>query len=303
LWGYNYGVRDLEGPQNEIFQIGKLFGQFPTGAVYAEPGPIDKNILWIKASSYASNLAKLRSDDDDSDISYADIGHHFVDCIRLFETFHTVELVKAFEVKVTQESKDERCIGMIAIRLHSPQGLSEIEQMKKLKHLAQTAIYTEAFRDVLPTDLPQYVLAFRYEISPVNYPQFIILGLLQGFDAQWYDRHDNIGMSWLMDDIYSNFVPDACGRPLPPSLSNWIDRNERLGLVMYTSKMDSSEKAYGRNIAIAYAPTVKGYQAAADFINQFRNRIIQLYSGLSVTIECFPPRDNSKGGRKKNDNI
>jgi hypothetical protein len=140
-------------------------------------------------------------------------------------------------------------------------------------------------------------------INPVNYPQFIILGLLQGFDAQWIDRHDNIGMSWMMDDIFSNFEPDACGRPLPPSLANWTDRNERLGLVVYTSRMDSNDTKYGRNMAIAYAPTVGGYQAAADLVNEFKGKIIRLCSGLSVTLECFPPRDSSKGNRKKNDNI
>jgi hypothetical protein len=192
---------------------------------------------------------------------------------------------------------------MFAIRLHSPQGMSDVDQIKKLKHLAQTAIYTEAFRDIQPTDLPQYVLAFRYEINPVNYPQFIILGLLQGFDAQWIDRHDNIGMSWMMDDIYSNFNPDAYGRSLPPSLENWTDRNERLGLVVYTSRMDSNDNKYGRNMAVAYAPTVGGYQAAAELVNQLKGRIIQLCSGLSVTLECFPPRDSSKSNRKKTDNI
>jgi hypothetical protein len=72
------------------------------------------------------------------------------------------------EVKITQDAKDERCIGVIAIRLMSPQGMMEEEQLKKLQKLVQTAIYTQPFLDIEPTDLPKYVSAFSFEINPVH---------------------------------------------------------------------------------------------------------------------------------------
>jgi hypothetical protein len=83
----------------------------------------------------------------DSDFDFAAVGHHFIDSISLFEKYYTVELVKAYEVKITSNAKDERCIGMIAIRLILSQGMTTMQQINKLKHLAQTAIFTEAYAD------------------------------------------------------------------------------------------------------------------------------------------------------------
>jgi hypothetical protein len=166
----------------------------------------------------AEEIRKLRSDDDDNDISFAAVGHHFIDSVCLFEHYHTIELHKAFEVKITQDPKMERCIGLFAIQLISPQGLTKEEQIRKLQQIAQIAIYTQAYLDVEPTDLPQAVKAFTFEINPVNHPNYIIFSLAHGIDPQWWERLDHIGLRWLMNDIYSNFQPDAQGRQLPKSL-------------------------------------------------------------------------------------
>jgi orotidine-5'-phosphate decarboxylase len=120
-----------------------------------------------------------------------------MDSISLFEKYHTAELYKAFEVKITQDAKDKSCIGMIAIRLQSPQGMTEQEQLIKLQQLAQTAIYTQAFLDIKPTDLPKTVSAFSFKINPVNHPNFIIFSLAHGTEARWYNRLDHIGHRWL----------------------------------------------------------------------------------------------------------
>jgi hypothetical protein len=206
--------------------VNKHRGVIPTGKMYAEAPPYEHNILWIKTVANAVKLSELRSDDDDSDISFAAVGHHFVDPIGLFEKYHTVELYKAFEVKITHDAKDERCIGLFAIRLKSSQGMSEQEQIIKLQQLAQIAIYTQAFLDIEPSDLPQCVSAFTFEINPVNHPNFIIFSLGHGIDPQWWDQLNHIGLRWLLDHVYSQFRVDAQGRQLPKSLERWIDRGE-----------------------------------------------------------------------------
>jgi hypothetical protein len=112
--------------------VNKHRGVIPTGAFYADAPLHEHNLLWIKAMAKADEIRKLRCDDNESDISFVAVGHHFIDSIGLFEKYHTVELYKAFEVKVTQDPKDERCIGLFAIWLISPQGMTEEEQIKKL---------------------------------------------------------------------------------------------------------------------------------------------------------------------------
>jgi hypothetical protein len=279
-------------------ELTKYHGLFPTSkTVYAEAPPYEHNLLWIKAVASLKTLSKFRSDDDDSDFDFAAVGHHFIDSISLFEKYYTVELVKAYEVKITSNAKDERCIGMIAIRLISSQGMTTMKQINKLKHLAQTAIFTEAYADLQPVDLPTYVQAFRFDINPVNYPQFIIFGLLQGVEVQWFDKSDHIGLGWLMDGVYSNFKSK-----LPKALENWIDRVERLGLVIYSSSSaPTNGQKYGQTIAVAYAPTIPGHHAAAEFVKAFQGMFLTLCGGLSVTIECFPPKTKARG--KQQDSI
>lgn len=194
---------------------------------------------------------------------------------------------------------------MIAIRLMSPQGMmAKEEQLKKLQQLVQTAIYTQSFLDIEPTDLPKYVSAFSFEINPVNHPNFfIILSLAHGMEAQWYERLDHIGLRWLMDDVYSNFKPDAQGKQLPKSLEWWIDLGERLGLLTHSSSSVKVDGKYGRSIAVAYAATVKGLEAPIDFVNEFKGKILTLCSGLKVSFQCFLSHNQSKGQRKQNEPI
>jgi hypothetical protein len=158
--------------------------------------------------------------------------------------------------------------------------------------------------DIEPTDLPASVTAFTFEINPVNHPNFIIFSLAHGIDPQWWERLDHIGLRWLMDDIlYSNFQPDAQGRQLPKSLERWIDRGERLGLLVYSSSSVKVDGKWGKAIAVAYAATVKGYEAAIDFVNEFKDVILTLCNGAKVSFQCFPSRNQAKGQRRQNEPI
>jgi hypothetical protein len=176
--------------------------------------------------------------------------------------------------------------------------MTEVEQLNKPKHLAQSAIFTEAFADLKPTDLPEY----GFEINPVNYSQYTIFALLQGVDPQWYDKFDHISLNWLMDEIYSNYPPDEQGNLLPKILERPIDRGERLGLVLYTSSTKVAG-GYGQTIAVAYAPTIPGYKSAVSFVKTSKGKVLTIYGGLSVTVETFPPQDSPNGSRKQNDHI
>lgn len=64
-------------------------------------------------------MAKLCDPNDESGISYAAVRHMLVDAARLVDKHCTLELVKAFETKITQERNDDRCMGVIAVRLRS----------------------------------------------------------------------------------------------------------------------------------------------------------------------------------------
>lgn len=81
--------------------VNKHRGAIPTEAFYADAPPHEHNILWIKAMAKADEISKLCTGEDDSDISFAAVGHHFIDSICLFEHYHMVQLYKAFEVKIT----------------------------------------------------------------------------------------------------------------------------------------------------------------------------------------------------------
>jgi hypothetical protein len=194
--------------------VNKHEGVIPTGSFYADAPPHEHILLWIKAVAHADKLSELQSDDDESDISFAAVGHHFIDSIGLFEKYHI-------------------------------------------------AIYTQAFLDIKPTDLPKTVSAFSFEINPVNHPNFIIFSLAYGIEPQWWERLDHIGLRWLMDDVYSNFKPDAQGRQLPKSLELWINRGETWTTNLL-KKFCEGWRQWGKNIAVAYAPTVKGFEVAID---------------------------------------
>jgi hypothetical protein len=222
--------------------VNKHKGLIHIGKFYSEAPPYEHNILWIKTAANARKLGELRSDDDNSDISFAAVGHHFVDSIGLFEKYHTVELYKAFEVKITQDAKDEMCIGMIAIRLKSPQGMTEKGQIMKLEQLAQTAIYTQAFLDITPTDLPKCVSAFSFEIN-----LSITLTSSSSRLATESKRNGTTGKITSDSGGSWNFRPDSQGRQLPKSLERWIDQGERLGLLTYLSssvKVDVSFQCF-----------------------------------------------------------
>jgi hypothetical protein len=81
-----------------------------------------------------------------------------------------------------------------------------------------------------------------------------------------------------MDDVYSNFEPDAQGRQLFKLLERWIDRGERLGLLTYSSSSVKVDGKYGKSIAAAYAAIVKGFEV--NFVNEFKGVILTLCGGV-----------------------
>jgi hypothetical protein len=68
--------------------VAKHHRLIPTRTFHVEAAPSEHNILWLKATATASKLSKYRKDDDDSDFGFAAVGHHFCDCIALFEKYH-----------------------------------------------------------------------------------------------------------------------------------------------------------------------------------------------------------------------
>lgn len=200
-------------------------GLFPISHLYEDPPEGDDDLLWIRVSAYGQNLAKLCDPNDESGISYAAVGHMLVDAARLVDKHCTLELVKAFETKITQERNDDRCMGVIAVRLRSEQDKTTIEKLNKAQEIVQTLQYTEAYLHLEDSDLPSHVKAFTFEICPLNFPSYIVFGLLHGADAQWYDRIDHIAYSCDMEDIYSSISVE-----LPKSMNTAVS-NEALAQV------------------------------------------------------------------------
>ena len=291
-------------PEDYANKISTKQGLFPVNQLYEDPPEGDEDLLWIRVSGYGSKIGELRDPLDDSEISYAAVGHMIVDAARLVDQHHTLELAKAFETKITRERNDDKCMGVVAVRLHSEYNKTTFEKLNKAREIIQTIIYTEAHLRLEDSDLPKYVKAFAFEISPVNYPYFIVFGLLHGVDAQWYDRHDYIAFANVMDDIHASIQVE-----LPKSLRSSVHRSARLGALCYSTSSATINGENGKIIALAYAANVSGYQAALDLFEIFRDTEgtdsgITLCGGLPVSMECFPPRNGrQKGTKKKSDAI
>lgn len=59
----------------------------------------------------------------------------------------------------------------------------------------------------------------------------------------------------------------------------------------------------GKAIGVAYAATVKGFEAAIDFVTEFKDTILTLCCGAKVSIHCFPSGNQSKGQRRQKEPI
>jgi hypothetical protein len=63
------------------------------------------------------------------------------DAAKLVDKHCTLELVKAFEIKITQERNNDRCTGVIAVRLQSEYNKTTIEKLNKASDYPNASVH------------------------------------------------------------------------------------------------------------------------------------------------------------------
>jgi hypothetical protein len=277
-------------PEDPDYNIKPKQGEFPVTDFYDDMPPSDKDLLWVKVFAFTKHIIDKRDVNDSTPLSITPVGLLFAKAASLVERNHQVSLAVAYELKSKQAGNENRCMGQIALRLHSEYFFSDTDKRRILRNISQDIIIGERFKQVELDDLPEWTKVFRYEINAVQYPYQMTFALVNGPGGEWWDQFDNRGLSRVMEEIYNNFPADEEHDGLPASLSTEHKRASSLGALIYRTTQIKFGKQAGKALSLAYACSRNGFQAAVDLCNATRGRTLYIFGQIPVTIECFPPR-------------
>jgi hypothetical protein len=276
-------------PEDPDYNIKPKQGEFPVGDFYEDMPPSGRELLWIKVFAFTKHIIEKRDINDSTPLSFTHVGQLFAKAATLVERNHQVSLAVAYELKSKQEGSEDRCMGQIALWLHSEYSFSDTDKRRILHNISQEIIIGKKYKEVELGDLPPWASVFCYEINVVQYPYQMTFALVNGPGGEWWDRLDNRGLSCLMEEIYSNFPADEEHDGLPTSLSTANKRASSLGALIYSSSQIKIGKQSGKAVSLAYACSRNGFQAAVDLCNATRGRTLYIFGKIPITIDCFPP--------------
>jgi hypothetical protein len=213
----------------------------------------------------------------------------------------SVELLSAYELKVSDQNVKPDSVkirGQLIIKGSSDYTMSHSAMVLSLKKIVQEVIFQDTIKQV--QGFPSWVPAFLFEINAVNHPHQIICGLiLVGINANWYDKLDHLGMNEVTKEI-ANAVPFDEEGNLPVQFRDSHSRDRSIGVMQYLSRKAMVGGQMGKCLALVYAKTDDGEEAARALNVAFANgKVIHILGGLPITIFFFPNPKKNNGLRNK----
>eukprot|EP00956_Cyclotella_meneghiniana_P022869 scaffold43759_cov61-Cyclotella_meneghiniana.AAC.1 len=261
----------------------------------------------VEFSTYAKFLTQV---DPDAEVTACEVATIMKNCIETMKPDYKIHIERCVEkppVEAPGTKGNEKIHGYFVLRLPDYQGLPALIRSRMLRDTIQQVIM-QKYHTLLAddSDMPKYTSAIRFKLSPVNSDSCMPLGLIGGLPADTIDDFDSFAKEKLLQDMID--AADICSTGIDGNQASSVFASKdrllkNLGVILYTT---SAVLQNGRNskeaIAIGYALTEEGEEAARVFADACEGKLLPVFNGITVTFSRFPPK-NTRSKRSKEDSV
>lgn len=260
--------------------------------------------LYVKAATTVGEIKSVAEEVGDKEISFQTIGLGLTKACKIVDPRFDVHLLRCVELPPTRNPKEDqvKIQGQLTLALKSEYAMTAEAQIRTLKDIVQQVIWHKTIQTI--PDMPRYVGKILFEINAVNHPQQVLFALVTGIQASWYETRDHLGLQHLVKEIVNAVPMDDSGN-LPSSLNSDSRIWSNIGAMVYTSSKVSLNGKYGKAIALVYANTPTGADAAQHITSAFatfasQEKAFCISGGLPIIVSPFPKNtpDSSKSKHK-----
>lgn len=248
--------------------------------------------LYVKAATTVGEIKSVAEDVGDKEISFQTIGLGLTKACKIVDPRYDVHLLRCIELPPTRNPKEDqvKIQGQLTLALKSEYAMTAEAQIRTLKDIVQQVIWQKTIQSI--PDMPRYVGKILFEINAVNHPQQVLFALVTGVHAAWYENRDHLGLQHLVKEIVKAVPLDEKGQ-LPPSLNSDSRVWSNIGATVYTSSKVNIDGRHGKAIALVYANTPMGADAAQRITSAFaafasQDKAFHISGGLPVIVSPFP---------------
>ena len=261
---------------------------------------------YVEFSTYTSHVAKADPDAEVTALAAAEIARI---CLTTMDPSLSISVVRAVErapVEGPSNKNNAKLHGYFVLQLDSHRDDTAAYRGQLLRDTIQQFV-VQQFHTLLSddSDMPKFARALRFKLAPVNTDEIMPLGLVGGLLADDLDDFDVTAQELLLNGMIEE--ADICmtgpdGEPTHPMFSSKANIRKNLGILFYTTSTITTNGRNGRAIAVGYAKTEEGEEAARIFADACEGKSLSVYSGINVTFTRFPSR-GQRGKKPKEDPV
>eukprot|EP00956_Cyclotella_meneghiniana_P029662 scaffold72577_cov50-Cyclotella_meneghiniana.AAC.3 len=261
---------------------------------------------YVEFSTYTSHVAKADPDAEVTALAAAEIARI---CLTTMDPSLAISVVRAVErapVEGPSNKNNAKLHGYFVLQLDSHRDDTAAFRGQLLRDTIQQFV-VQQFHTLLSddSDMPKFARALRFKLAPVNTDEIMPLGLVGGLLADDLDDFDVTAQELLLHSMIEEAdicLTDEHGLPTHPVFSTKASIRKNLGILFYTTSTVTTNRRNGRAIAVGYATTEEGEEAARIFADSCEGKSLSVYSGIHVTFARFPSR-GQRGKKSKEDPV
>lgn len=260
---------------------------------------VEVGSLYVKASTTVGEIKSVAENTQATEISFQKIGEGLIQACQIADPRYEVELLRCAELPLTRNPKPDqvKVQGQLTLALKSEYAMNPETQIRTLKTMIQQVIWHKSIKSV--PNMPKYMEKILFEINTVNHPQQSLFALVTGIDASWYETRDHLGLQHLVKEIVKAVPVNEKGE-LPAPFKSDARIWSNIGAVIYTSSKISFNGKYGKAIALAYANTPSGAEAAQLITSTYEQiKSFRISGGLPIIVSPFPKNNTMEPTKLK----
>ena len=260
----------------------------------------------MEFSTYTSHVAKADPEAEVTALAAAEIAKI---CLTTMDPALKISVVRAVErapVEGPNNKNNAKLHGYFVLQLDSHRNETASFRGHLLRDTIQQFV-VQQFHTLLSddSDMPKFARALRFKLAPVNTDETMPLGLIGGLLPEDLDDFDVTAQELLLHTMIDE--ADICmvgpdGEPTHAMFSTKAAIRRNLGILFYTTSTVTTNGRNGRAIAVGYAKTAEGEEAAHIFADACEGKSLSVFGGINVAFARFPSR-TQRGKKAKEDPV
>ena len=261
---------------------------------------------YVEFSTYTSHVAKADPNAEVTALAAAEIARI---CLTTMDPTLKISVVRAVErapIEGPSNKNNAKLHGYFVLQFDSHRDETAAYRGYLLRDTIQQFV-VQQFHTLLSddSDMPRYARALRFKLAPVNTDETMPLGLVGGLLPDDLDDFDVRAQELLLHTMIEE--ADICmvgpdGEPTHALFSSKASIRKNLGILFYTTSTVTTNGRNGRAIAVGYAKTEEGEEAARIFADACEGKSLSVFGGINVTFTRFPSR-GQRGKKTKEDPV